>query len=71
MDLSEENTITECKSHHRTVTNIVYIHITDTCLVQYNMNTIKVVLDHTINIESNITTSEYAKEQKLLKRKKS
>ena len=35
------------------------------------MKTVKVVLDHTIYIESNITTSEYAKEQKLLKGKKS
>ena len=34
------------------------------------MNTIKVVLDHTINIESNVTTSEYAEEQKLLKRRR-
>ena len=37
--------------------------------IQYE--SIKVVLDHTIYIESNINTPEYAKEQKLLKGKKS
>ena len=62
-DLSEQNTITECKSHHKTVTNIIYIYIyTDTCSVQYNMNTVKVVLDHTIYIKSNVKTSEYTEE---------